>query len=274
MSFLVAWWAVTLIACLDVRELSVPQVADRFSFLPSVGPCLAIALALLARLPARAPTALTVAVPALALLTVFWGFETVTDIPHWRDSLSLIQNGLARAPDNPSIHNVRGNYLRFLNHDLDGAEREYKMALSLDEKATVKSEQLKYDSYFGLGGVAQERGEDEQALAYYHRAAEIMPNVSPAFDALGAYYFPRHDYITASQYFARAVTANPMDVVAHIYMANCWMKLKKFGPAAEEFRAARMVDPSLKQAYWGEARALDAMGDHDGSAKVRAQYRE
>lgn len=268
MSFLLAWWAVTLLPCLDIRELSVPQIADRFSHLPSVGPCLAIALALLVRLPARAPAALNVAAPALALLMVFWGCETISDIPHWRDTAALIQNGLTRAPDAALIHNVRGNYLRFVNHDLDGSEREYLTALSLDSKSSVKSSQVKYDSYFGLGGVAQERGRDQEALAYYHRATEIMPDASPAFDALGAYYFPRHDYATASQYFVRAVAANPSDVVARMYLGHCWMKLGRLKEAAEQFRAVRTVDPSIKAAYLSEARALEAQGDMEGAAKV------
>jgi len=264
LSFLVAWWAVTLLPCLDIRQLSVPQIADRFSYIPSVGLCLAISLALIVRLGSRAPATLAGAsAPALALLMIFWGHQTFKDIPHWRDTASLIRNGFERAPDDAALHNVRGDFLRFVNRDLAGAEREYRRALELDSRASVKSLQVKYDSYFGLGGVAQELGRDQEALADYHRAADIMPGLSPAYDALGAYYFPRHDYQTASQYFVRAVAANPQDVDAHVYLGHCWMKLKKYQQAAEEFRAARTIDPSLTLAYQSESRALEAAKSSD-----------
>ncbi len=40
--FLIIWWGVTLLPCLDVRQVS-SAVADRFSLLPTVGPCLVLA---------------------------------------------------------------------------------------------------------------------------------------------------------------------------------------------------------------------------------------
>ena len=40
--FLTLWWLITLLPCLNYRYLSIPLVADRFSYLPSVGLCLAL----------------------------------------------------------------------------------------------------------------------------------------------------------------------------------------------------------------------------------------
>ena len=50
LGFLIIWWGVTLLPCLDVRQVNLP-VADRFSFLPTVGPCLALACFALDWLP-------------------------------------------------------------------------------------------------------------------------------------------------------------------------------------------------------------------------------
>jgi tetratricopeptide (TPR) repeat protein len=274
LSFLVAWWAVALAPCLDIRQLSVPQVADRFSYIPSVGPCLALSLILLVRLPARVSgqRVVRIVLPALALLMVFLGTRTVFAIRNWRNDEAMDRNGLAQSPDSPNLHVVRGDLLRFQQGDLDGAEREYQTALSLNDRATVKSFQVAYDGNLGLGAVAQQRGRDEQALDYYRRAAVISPGLSSAYDFLGAYYFPRHDYATAAPYFVRAVSANPQDVTAHIFLANCWMKLGRIKEAVDEFHAARVVDPTLKLAYMGEARSLEALGDTAGAARVRASY--
>ena len=58
--FLLAWWVVTLVPALDIRQLSFPLPAERFSYLPSVGLCLSLAYVLLAWLPQRFPTPLAV----------------------------------------------------------------------------------------------------------------------------------------------------------------------------------------------------------------------
>jgi hypothetical protein len=48
------------------------------------------------------------------------------------------------------------------------------------------------------------------------------------------------------------------------------MKLGSPGQAAEQFHAAREVDPGYFQAYEAEARALEAAGDSAGAARVRS----
>jgi len=274
LTFLTAWWAVMLIPCLDIRQLGIPKVADRFSYMPSVGLCLAIALTLMVRLPSWSfglKLARAVA-PALASLAVFWASQTLADIPIWKSDTTLMMRVRARAPDAAWPHVAQGDILRFQEGDLDGSEHEYQTALTLGQNPSERSPEVIYDSYIGLGGVAEERGHDQQALMFFQQAANTLPQLSPAYDFLGAYYFPRKDYATASVYFSKAVKANPQDVDAHIYLGNCWMKLGRFRDAAGEFHAARDVDPGLKQAYISEAHALDVLGEVDAASKVRESF--
>jgi hypothetical protein len=49
---LVIWWGVTLLPCLDIRQVS-SAVSDRFSLLPTVGPCLVLAYFAIEWLPHR-----------------------------------------------------------------------------------------------------------------------------------------------------------------------------------------------------------------------------
>jgi thioredoxin-like negative regulator of GroEL len=47
------------------------------------------------------------------------------------------------------------------------------------------------------------------------------------------------------------------------------MKLGKYRESAEQFHAAREIDPTYAQAYTAEAQALVAAGDARGAAEVR-----
>ena len=75
LGFLLTWWGVALLPVLDIRQLSFPQVADRFSDLPSVGLCLAISYLCFVRLAPSTCLGMRSALVALALpafLFCFW----------------------------------------------------------------------------------------------------------------------------------------------------------------------------------------------------------
>jgi tetratricopeptide (TPR) repeat protein len=125
-----------------------------------------------------------------------------------------------------------------------------------------------YDSYIGLGQIADLQGRHDEALAYFQKAARALPYHSLAYDILGTVYFPRGDYAKAAGYFARALQVNPQDLGARFYLGTCWKKLGKYREAAEQFHAAREVDPTYTQAYTAEAQALEAAGDAARAAAV------
>ena len=271
LGFLVAWWAVTLLPCLDVRQLSFPLLAERFSYLPSVGLCLALAYLGLCLLPQQLPRVRMA--PAvlllLALVMCFWCFQDVRAVPNWRNNESLFGYSLHVAPDAGLVRIHHGLDLQYREHDLEGARKEFETALSLNQASFDPLNTVTYDSYIGLGQIADLEGRHDEALAYLQKATRALPYHSLAYDILGTAYFPRRDYAKAAEYFGRAVQVNPQDLSGRFYLGTCWMKLGKYGEAAGQFRAAREIDPTYAQAYTAEAQALDAAGDAAGAAQVR-----
>jgi tetratricopeptide (TPR) repeat protein len=271
LGFLVVWWAVTLLPCLDVRQLSFPLLAERFSYLPSVGLCLALAYLGLDLLPRQLPRLrlAPAVVLLLGLVMCFWCFQDVRAIPNWRNNESLFRYSLDVAPDAGLVRIHHGLDLQFREHDLEGARKEFETALRLNQASFDPLNTVTYDSYIGLGQIADLEGRHNEALAYFQKATRALPYHSLAYDILGAVYFPRGDYAKAAEYFTRAVQVNPQDLSARFYLGACWKKLGKYREAAAQFRAAREVDPTYAQAYAAEAQALDAAGDTVGAAEVR-----
>jgi tetratricopeptide (TPR) repeat protein len=271
LSFLVLWWVVTLLPCLNYHHLSVPLVADRFSYLPSVGLCLALGYLAFGWLPLHFPNVrhAWVVVAALAVVAALWAAQTVRTIPHWRDNDALFDYSLRVSPNAALVHVSHGVVLQFRERDFDGAAREFQTALRLNAQSLRPLPVVVYDSYVGLGQVALIQGREPEALEYFDKAVHLMPNLKFAYDVLGSVYFPRGDYTRAAGYFQQAVRVNPQDVVARFFLGTCWMKLGKPAQAAGEFRTAREVDPDYFQAYEAEARALEAAGDRVGAARVR-----
>jgi tetratricopeptide (TPR) repeat protein len=272
LSFLVLWWMVALLPTLNYRQLTIPIVADRFSYTASVGLCLAVGYLAFDWLPRRFPKIgqAWVMMGALAFVAAFWTVQTVRTIPHWRNNDALFDYSLRISPNAAEVHQVHGVVLQFRENDLDGAAREFRTALRLDAQSLHAAPGVTYNSYIGLGQVALLQGRDAEALEYFNKAVHLSPGSFFAYDVLGSVYFPRQDYARAAGYFQRSVQVDPQDVEARFYLGSCWMKMGKPTQAAEQFHSAREVDPTFYQAYVAEAAALAAAGDKTGAARVRA----
>lgn len=269
--FLILWWGVTLLPCLDVRQLSIPLLAERFSFLPSVGACLAVARFLVGILPEWIPDRrpVRVLIPALGLVLILFAWEDLNAVPRWRNNDALWNYSYRVSSQSALVHVHRALDLQYRNADLAGAAQEYEAALQLNRESFVRWPSVTYDCLVGLGQIAYARGHADKAVVYFQKAVDLTPHCSVAYDALGSVYFPRGEYSRAAEYFQQAVGVNSQDVIARFFLGTCWLKLGKPAQAAGEFRAAREVDPDYFQAYEAEARALEAGGDQVGAARVR-----
>lgn len=273
LSFLVLWWFVTLIPCLDYRYISIPLIADRFSYLPSVGLCLALGYLAFGLLPRHFPKADKewIVVGAFAVVAVLWAAQAVRTIPQWRDDDAQSRYALRVSPNAAEVHAVRGVALQFQQGDYAGAAREFQTALRLNADSLRPVPSVSYNAYIGLGQVSLDQGQMAEGIDYFDKAVQVIPNSSVAYGMLGSVYFPRSDYARSAVYFEQAVRLNPLDIGARFFLGSCWMRLGKPAQAAEQFHAARDVDPTYSQAYVAEAAALEAAGDKAGAARVRSE---
>ena len=271
--FLVLWWPVTLLPCLDVRQLSYPLLAERFSYLPSMGFSLAVAYFALHTLPEWFPgrRAARVLVPAFGLALVIFSVQDLRAVPRWRDNDTLWNYSYQVAPQAALVHVHRALDLQYRDYNFPGATQEFETAIKLNHAAFVELPTVTYDCLIGLGQIAAVQGRTDEAVTYFQKAVDLTPRFSAAYDVLGSVYFPRGDYAHAAEYFTQAVRVNPLDMVGRFFLGTCLLKLGKPMQAAEQFHAAREVDPGYSQAYVAEAAALDAAGDKAGAARVRGE---
>ena len=271
LSFLLIWWPVTLLPVLNIRFLSFPLLADRYSYLPSVGLCLAIAHLAFLWLPRHvlSPRLPAFVVPPIILVMVLWAVQCIRGTTHWCNNDILAAYSLQQSPQAAPLHFIEAQVLEYEHGDLDGAEREIRLAMELNRTSPQPLSSVTYDSYVLLGTIANIRGRREEAIEFFEKATTIFDNFSDAYLYLGTLYFPQGDYARAAPYFSQAVNANRYDVNARFLLGTCWMKLGKYREAVEQFHAAREVDPTYWQAFEAEARALEAQDDLAGAARVR-----
>ena len=269
LGFLIIWWGVTLLPTLDVRQVNLP-VADRFSFLPTVGPCLALAVFALDWLPRRLSLSKTAPAVALGVLMVLWTVQDVRSVPRWHDNVTLWDQAYLASPNSALAHMLRGVVLQQRDGKMDEAAREYRLALKLNQASERPLVGVATECYVLLGQVANIQGHMQEAIDNYNQAISIVPGNALAYKALGIVYFPRGDYAQARVYFERAVELDPQELESRFFLGTCLLKLDDPLGAAAQFHAAWVADGTYYQAYEAEARALEAAGEKVEAARVRA----
>jgi Flp pilus assembly protein TadD len=271
LGFLVVWWGVTLLPCLDIRQVNLP-VADRFSFLPTVGPCLALACFALDWLPRHLarPQSTPALVLGLGVLMALWTVEDVRSVARWHDNVTVWDQAYLASPNSALAHMLRGVALQQRDGKLDAAAEEYQLALKLNLASERPLPGVTADCYVLLGQVASLHNRVQEAIADYYQALRVVPGDSLAYKALGIIYFPRGNYAQAKVYFQKAVELDPRELESRFYLGTCYLKLGEPRLAAAQFRAAREADSTYIEAYEAEARALEAAGDKAEAARVRA----
>jgi Flp pilus assembly protein TadD len=271
LGFLIIWWGVTLLPCLDVRQVNLP-VADRFSFLPTVGPCLALASFALDWLPRRLarPKAAPTLVLVLGVLMALWTVQDVRSVPRWHDNVSLWGQAYLASPNSALAHMLHGVVLQQRDGKMDAAAEEYRLAIKLNLASERPLAGVTTDCYVLLGQVANLQGRVQEAIDDYNQALRVVPGNSLAYKSLGIVYFPRGDYAQAKVYFQKAVELDPQEEESRFYLGTCYLKLGEPRQAAAQFRAARETDSTYLEAYAAEARAWEAAGDKAEAARVRA----
>lgn len=272
LGFLIIWWGVTLLPCLDIRQVSW-AVADRFSLLPTVGPCLALACLALDWLPRHVarPQITRALVPALGILMALWVVQDERSVARWHDNVSVWDQAYLASPKSAEAHLLRGSALQQRDGKLDAARQEYQLALELNAASERPLPGVTAECYVLLGQVANLQGRVQEAIDDYNQALRVVPGYSVAYKALGAIYFPRGNYAQAKVYFQKAADLDPHELEVRFYLGTCYLKLGEPRQAAAQFRAAREIDSTYVEAYEAEARALDAAGDKAEAARVRAQ---
>jgi len=116
---------------------------------------------------------------------------------------------------------------------------------------------------YNMGTIFLERGEPQQAVAYFERAIELRPQHAPAHHNLGAVLaaLGRHD--EATKEFERAVELEPGYALGRVKLGITAMNAGRTAEAKRQFEEALRWQPNHTDAHRGLAGVLLATGKLD-----------
>jgi len=171
--FLTVWgyYVVTLIPVIGIVQVGEQAMADRYTYLPSLGPFLIVGLLgawIYGRVHALQRWSLTIKVSALAItLLIFFVLVSLTlrQIAIWKNPITLWTYVIEREPARiPGAYVNRGVAFH-KEGQLNKAIADFNMALFLDS--------FSVDAYYGRGTIFFEMGQFEKAVADLDKAISL-----------------------------------------------------------------------------------------------------
>jgi tetratricopeptide (TPR) repeat protein len=261
------WFCGTLVPMLGIVQVGMQSMADRYTYLPSIGLSLALAglLQHWESRSARTTRGLTVLV---GLWLVALGLLTWRQIGFWRNSETLFRRSLAVAPNNELAHNNLGYYYA-RQQRWHEAIAEYQAALALRPlypdalnnmghaltelarpaealpylEAAAKLQPRNPAIWNNLGNALADLNRFDEALRAYRRALELDPSHPDTHNNLGVALARQGQWNEALEHLQEAVRLRPNHASSHCNLGNAWAAQGRWAEAEHAYRRALALQP-------------------------------
>jgi protein O-mannosyl-transferase len=229
----VAWlyYVITLSPVLGILQVGSQAAADRFTYLPSLGPFLLFAAGVVVLLKNRRLPVLYLAL-GLALIL---GLATSRQIGTWRDSVTLWENVLNLRPDYSYVAYTFLAQAYDSAGRTDDALREFDRAIALGSPDAVP--------HNGKAIALCNKGRLEESIPEFKASIAMNPQYSPPHLNLWIVYQRLGRYEESLGEALEAVKLNPASAQAYDLMGISYGDLNQFDKSIEAFQKALSLEP-------------------------------
>lgn len=279
--FLAVWvyFIVTLLPVLGVVKIGTQAAADRYTYLPSIGPFFLMGLCMAwlwkkDAAPKNGVTLKRLSVIAFSILiSSILSVMTIKQIGIWRDSLTLWDTELKRYSI-PVAYNNRGNaylmlgqyqqaiedYNKALEQDRDFAKAynnrglaygnlgKYQLAIE-DFSVSIRKNNREPMAYFNRGNVFKALGDYQKAIEDYSKAIELNPRKADFYNNRGNTFLKLYSYQQAIEDFNVAIRLNCDYDKAYLNRGIAYESLGNFKEALEDYRTSARLGNKQVQEY-------------------------
>jgi len=253
LAFGLLWYLGTLVPAIGIVQAGMQAMADRYTYLPSIGIFIIIAWGA-AELGAKWQYGRLALRISAALVLVVLSICTRMQLRYWQNSAALFEHALAVTKDNWLAH--QGYATAMLDEGrFDEAVSHYTEALRINPKL--------YDAHTNLGMVLLEQGKIDDAAASFRIALRLKADFPLALNNLARLLADQGKIDEAITYAEKAIHSDPDYPLSYYTMARIKTQQKQYTKAIEYLEAALQRKPDWPDAYVSLARNWLLMGNVD-----------
>lgn len=258
------WYLGTLVPVIGIVQVGGQSMADRYTYLPMIGPTIALVWLVAEAMNRRGITVASRAVLcAIVLLTLV--VTTLRQMSHWRDSEALFRRAIDVSPVNPVMHYGLGVTLLAQKRTAEAAESFLRAAGDDPTMAEYPN---------NLGAALLELGRLPEAVAALQRSLAINPEYTEARVNLGWAMLLSGNHSAAIEAFQLALKQRPGASAVRRGLSQAYnnagldlARAGRMGSAAAQFELALAADPSNGAAAANLARARQEAAKQPGDSK-------
>jgi tetratricopeptide (TPR) repeat protein len=261
--WLAAWgyYTATLVPVLGIVQVGTQAMADRYTYLPGIGPflCLGLAAAWIADRTARvqkgrlAAQTFAVAAAVAAIMGLSW--LTVEQTGVWKNTIVLWNYVIEKEPDRvPQAYNNRGLALKNRGQ-MQKAIEDFNRAIALNPEYAL--------AYNNRGVTLKKAGMLQEAIEDFDRAIALNPSYYKAYNNRGSAYGKIGRPDKAVEDFDKAISLNPSYYETYLNRGVMLGEAGMVDKAIESFNQALSGDPNYADAYYNRGFAYSLLGRDD-----------
>jgi tetratricopeptide (TPR) repeat protein len=242
------WYLGTLIPVIGLVQVGGQAMADRYTYLPSIGIFIIVCWAahdLTRERPGGRALLTLAAVVALAACAV----QTHAQIRYWGNSGALFQHALALDANNYIAHSCYGCYLRDRGQ-LEPARIECQRAVEIMPAYVL--------GYTYLSGVLEMEGKKDEAMGALRKALKMRPDFSGARCDLAKLLFEKNLPQEAETELEAGLELDPGDPELHLFLGHALASQHKYDAAEKQFAQCVRLAPKLPAGHFQWALTLVA----------------
>jgi protein O-mannosyl-transferase len=249
------WFLGTLVPVIGLVQVGGAAMADRYSYLSSIGLFLAVALGVRDAMEKfRLSKIIVAAAAGLALAACL--ILTHNQINYWRDDISLFSRTIE-----VTTHNETGHLN--LGVALENAGR--KIEAMAECRAALQIEPNRADTHNNLANLLDDTGHPDEAMAEYLEALRLNPQLIQAHNNLGTLLVDLGRFDEALKHYAESERLDPDNWHAPYLTGKALLKQGRDAEAIPFFQRAVKNDPDNLQVLVYLAQVLAS----DENPKIR-----
>jgi protein O-mannosyl-transferase len=241
------YYVVTLLPVLGIVQVGSQLMADRYTYLPSLGPLLTMGLfaALIAEkvhtIKQRRPIAAVFSVVVALSVLVSLSYLTVKQIVVWKNSITLWSCVIDKQPY-PVLFPFKKRVESFHKKGQWSEEiQDYDAIISLDPSDG--------EAYYNRGVVFHKMGQLDRAKKDYDTAIAKQPFSPEAYNNRGVVYITLGLFDKAIEDLNHSIAINPQRADVHNSRGFAYLSIHQYEKALKDFNTAVNVDSNYVMAY-------------------------
>jgi len=260
LAFSLAWFFIVIAPALSISHVTTFGFAERYLYIPSLGPCILAGWACLRVMESTSRRILlNFAYPALVLLLAFYTVLIVRRIPDWRSNVRLFQKTVLQWPDSADVQSGLG-LAYYEAGQYDHALAPFERSLALDPSSSI--------THLYLAVTLSALGDSQGASTNLSQAEKLRTTPDAPWSLYAQTYANLKRWDRAIEYDRKGIGLEPWNPVLYTLLGEALQENGQTQDSIAAFRQALQLEPGYLDASTNLAITLAQQGDFNQATNL------